>query len=127
MTFETFLNITPHGKGRPRFGKGFTYTDKKTVAKETEIRWLLQKEKPVRFDGPICLDVRFYFLKPKSAPKKRQHHTVRPDLDNLLKLVSDACNGILWKDDAQICEIYIWKLYSEREGINIRVTEINNA
>jgi endogenous inhibitor of DNA gyrase (YacG/DUF329 family) len=30
----------------------------------------------------------------------------RRDLDNMLKLVCDACTGIVWKDDSQVIEVY---------------------
>ena len=35
----------------------------------------------------------------------------RPDLDNFLKAVLDACNGIVFFDDAQITEINARKIY----------------
>jgi Holliday junction resolvase RusA-like endonuclease len=56
---------------------------------------------------PLCMDLVFVFPRPKSVPKKlgtgRQWHTVKPDRDNLQKSLQDALNGILYRDDAQIC------------------------
>jgi len=40
-------------------------------------------------------------------------HTKKPDLDNLIKLIKDACNKIIWKDDAQVVSIFAEKVYSE--------------
>lgn len=49
------------------------------------------------------LGLLFFFLRPKSKPKKEgMIHTVRPDLDNLLKAVKDAMKGVILEDDSQI-------------------------
>ena len=57
--------------------------------------------------GPISMDVVFVFPRPKSVPKRlgsgRLWHTVKPDRDNLEKAVNDALNGLLYRDDSQIC------------------------
>jgi Holliday junction resolvase RusA-like endonuclease len=51
-----------------------------------------QRVKP--FEGDIAVEMHFH-----RADKRRC------DVDNLQKLLLDACNGILWKDDSQIVEI----------------------
>lgn len=51
-----------------------------------------------------------------SAP---EHHSGRPDLDNLTKFVQDALNKIYYKDDALICQLTAYKLYSERPRTEI--------
>ena len=47
--------------------------------------------------------------------------TGRPDLDNLIKALTDACNGIVWRDDAQIVRLMAEKRYSEQPGASISV------
>jgi Holliday junction resolvase RusA-like endonuclease len=37
--------------------------------------------------------------------------TAKPDLDNFLKAALDACNGIVFADDAHITEISAKKIY----------------
>lgn len=64
------------------------------------------------YKGPIVVSLEFTFRRPPSAPKNRVAHTVRPDLDNLIKLVSDALNGILWFDDKQIVSLIATKSYA---------------
>jgi Holliday junction resolvase RusA-like endonuclease len=114
-TFSTTLYVKPIGKGRPRFSKGTgrTYTPEKTASAEAEIKWLLRKEKPPCFEGAVWLDVQAVYLKPKSAPKARRLPVVKPDLSNVLKLFEDAANGILFRDDAQICTATISKRYGD--------------
>jgi len=86
-------------------------------------------------DEPVAVGFRFYMPIPASWSKKERSymcsrpHVKKPDLDNLIKLVKDAGNGIIWKDDS-----YIWgygkcfKTYSTHPRIEIYVgTTIGTA
>lgn len=62
---------------------------------------------PVYSDGPLRLVVMFVTAMPKSYHRKTKPtpggwHAKRPDLDNYLKAIKDAANGILWADDSQV-------------------------
>lgn len=50
-------------------------------------------------------------LPPSVRPKSlvRQPNTVKPDLDNVVKLVLDALNGYAWHDDCQVDHIEAFK------------------
>jgi Holliday junction resolvase RusA-like endonuclease len=48
--------------------------------------------------------------------------TARPDFDNHGKIV-DALNGIVWRDDAQVCDARIIKRYSAAPALTIEVRE----
>jgi len=62
--------------------------------------------------GPVAMSALFVLKRPASLKgSQRRWHAVKPDRDNLLKLVQDACNGLLYKDDSQICSGPTWKLY----------------
>lgn len=50
-------------------------------------------------------------------------HTVKPDLDNLVKSILDGLNGIAWHDDAQIVQLNVSKSYSESPHIFITIRE----
>jgi Holliday junction resolvase RusA-like endonuclease len=78
------------------------------------------KMKGPPMSGPLQVDMEFYFVKPKSA--KRTHHTVKPDVDNVVKAVLDNGNGIIWEDDRQIVKITASKCYADvaKTVINIR-------
>lgn len=65
------------------------------------------------FDGPVVLTCRFVFERPRShygtgrnanklRPSAPAHHTVRPDLDKLVRNVKDAIKRVVWRDDAQV-------------------------
>jgi Holliday junction resolvase RusA-like endonuclease len=45
----------------------------------------------------------------------------RPDWDNYAKLVSDALNGVIYRDDAMICTAHVSKLYAPVERTEITV------
>jgi Holliday junction resolvase RusA-like endonuclease len=125
MTISITIELAgePKGKGRPRFGKGFTYTPAKTRSYETALRWAAQLamrgRKPL--EGPLSLAVEALMPVPTSWSRKRQlmavagdiRPTTRPDFDNINKTL-DALNGIVWRDDAQVATWSGTKLYSEK-------------
>lgn len=63
---------------------------------------------------PVAMELTAVFTYPGSWPAKRkrpQWKTSKPDVDNCGKIVADACNGILFKDDAQIAILSCSKVY----------------
>lgn len=46
-------------------------------------------------------------------------HVKRPDLDNLVKTVCDALNGIAFEDDSALVQIVASKIYSENPRTEI--------
>ena len=66
---------------------------------------ITQGFKMIRKPIPVSLSLAFYFNRPKSKPKKQgDSHIVKPDLDNLTKLVKDALSGVIIEDDSQVDE-----------------------
>ncbi len=66
-------------------------------------------------DGPLRCDLTFVFPRTlaqtwKTRPMPRLGHDKKPDRDNLDKAVMDSLTGLLWVDDAQICDGRIMKL-----------------
>jgi Holliday junction resolvase RusA-like endonuclease len=56
---------------------------------------------------------------PKSWSKKKKAvmwgkpHTSKPDIDNLVKAILDALNGVAFNDDSQIWEIQSSKIWTD--------------
>jgi len=79
--------------------------------------------------GPVALSLTLDLQIPASWSKKRRAlaaagtiaATKKPDADNVLKGIKDGCNGIVWRDDAQVVRITIEKRYSETPGALIHV------
>lgn len=92
----------PVPKGRPRLGaRGHTYTPAATLAAERALGWRVRERYPglAPTGRPVGLDLTF-----RTAHDGRARRG-RADLDNLIKLVSDALNGIAWVDDSQVVAI----------------------
>ena len=45
----------------------------------------------------------------------------KPDVDNIVKVVADALNGVAYHDDTQIALVVAKKAYSPVEGLDITV------
>jgi Holliday junction resolvase RusA-like endonuclease len=82
-------------------------------------------------EGPLKVCVFASFPIPASWPKKRRaaalagtaRPTTKPDADNLLKIL-DALNQVVWRDDSQIVDGFVRKLYSETPELVITVEVI---
>lgn len=82
--------------------------------------------------GPIHLAVKAYIPIPKSFSKKKRaealagrlYSTSKPDLTNVVKLVEDALNEFIYKDDKQICWGTQSKRYSNRPRLWVGVYEL---
>ena len=139
MTFMVNFVVCgePVGKGRPRFARqgGFvkTYTPKKTANWESEVaqiaRQAMGSQDPL--DTPVALSVRVYKAIPVSWSKAKRQQAEsgilrpvgKPDLDNYIKGLMDAGNGILWVDDSQVCELHSIKAYGSPR-IEVTVMEV---
>jgi Holliday junction resolvase RusA-like endonuclease len=72
---------------------------------------------------PVRVELQFWFEKPKTV--KRQHMSVKPDLDKLSRSVLDAITGGILKDDSQVVILNARKEYGDKPGVLIRVMEID--
>jgi Holliday junction resolvase RusA-like endonuclease len=82
-------------------------------------------------DGPLTVSITFIMPRPKNKvwkqkPMPRYCHIKKPDLDNLVKAVLDALNGLAWRDDAQIHTLHISKVVAagdEQPHVQVRIAE----
>ena len=112
--------IDPVAKGRPRFGKGRTYTPKKTKDFGTTIKEMARNQyRNGPMKGAISVTIVFFMKKPKTVT--REYPTIRPDVDNLCKATLDALNDIAYDDDSQIIEINASKKYGPVGGIFVDI------
>jgi Holliday junction resolvase RusA-like endonuclease len=62
--------------------------------------------------------------KRKRAEVANRWKTSRCDLDNLIKIVADSLNEIVYRDDAQIVCLHAEKVYGEPTGFSIRIEAV---
>jgi len=135
MTGKT-IRITVPGepipKGRPRFTKtGHAYTPGRTKSFESFVKGQAAEQVTELIRGPVMMDVRFRFNRPghmiwKKKPMVEVPKDSRPDLDNLIKSVTDPLNKIAYVDDGQIFSLHAEKWYcsgDEMPGAEIKITE----
>jgi len=132
VTIDLTIPGTPVAKGRGRATKtGRVFTPKKTREAEDTLAGramaLLAGVVGLPLAGPLRLEATFTSVQPSSwSAKKRASMpapTSRPDVDNLLKLATDALNGVVWVDDAQLVTIICRKVYGPAPSTRLIVTQ----
>lgn len=128
----------PQGKARAKTfhtnGITRTVTPDRTVLYENLIkdRYLQEANGFYLESGtPVTLRIVARFLPPKSKSKMIQKSMLdgevlplkKPDMDNIVKVVADALNGVAYHDDTQIALVVAKKAYSAMEGLDITVEE----
>lgn len=131
VLFSLHIHGAPVAKARPRVGKFGTYTPKKTEQAGKLIAWMAKKEMVGKspLDGALVMAIDFYLPIPASWPDKKRSDAhlglilpiSRPDVDNYIKQVMDALNGIAYADDSQIVEITARKFYNHNPSTMIRI------
>jgi crossover junction endodeoxyribonuclease RusA len=74
---------------------------------------------------PVTMTLTFIMPRPKTV--KRNHPSVAPDLDKLIRGALDALTAIAYVDDGQVVEIYSKKIYGEVIGAKIQVAELREV
>ena len=85
-------------------------------------------------ENPVALLVHAFLRIPESWSRRDREAalagairgTSRPDWDNYAK-ITDALNGIVWKDDSQVVDGRVLKYYSDSPALRIEVREFIQA
>jgi Holliday junction resolvase RusA-like endonuclease len=132
----------PRGKGRARAtliqkrdGTSFisNYTPEETRREESFIRYMAKQamngQPPLT--GRLRLALCAYRPMPQSFSRRKRDAALagqiapisRPDYDNIAKML-DALKGIVWVDDAQITDAFIYKRFSDQPRLVVEVSEL---
>jgi Holliday junction resolvase RusA-like endonuclease len=126
----------PVAQGRPRFStrNGFVraYDPQKSRSYKERVRLVAFDKIKQRLMGPIKMTVDIYRGIPKSWSKVKQTQaeqgylkpTLKPDVDNYVKAIKDALNGIAYVDDSQVVVLFISKYYSREPRVEIQIEEV---
>lgn len=116
------IDIDPQTKQRPRFNSysGSAYTPEKTRHYEDMLKSYLKLDfKHHIYDKPVSVEVHFTMTKPKS---KICAQTPPGDIDNYIKSVLDAANGVLYTDDRLVSKITGTKKYGLKGKVVIIIS-----
>lgn len=136
----------PQGKARPKFRRigNFvsTYTPKQTKEYEKQIADAWEEQTGdfeishtfYKAEMPLAMTIKAYYEIPKSFSKTKRQQAlnsnirplVKPDIDNIIKVVADALNEVAYADDKQIVKIICAKYYSEEPRIEVDIKEIKD-
>jgi Holliday junction resolvase RusA-like endonuclease len=83
-------------------------------------------------EGPVQVTLRIDCDIPASWSRIKQWRareghirpTTKPDIDNAIKALFDAMNGVVFKDDVQVVAVSVVKRYAAAPGAQVVVTAI---
>lgn len=128
----------PVGKGRPKFARRgnfvTAYTPEKTASYENLVKVkaeLAMNGQPM-IEGPVEVSIHLFVTPPASWSQKKQREalegrifpTSKPDIDNVLKGIMDACNEIVFKDDKQAVDVRVSKRYGQTASASVEVVAL---
>lgn len=138
MKFE--IVGTPVAKGRPRVSRIGTFTPLKTVNYENLVKYTFVQSFPnfKPFEDEIKIKIIAIFNPPASISKKKLKELLpttddplsakgkitKPDLDNIVKSITDALNGLAYKDDNLITSFEAHKVYGEQAKVIVEIEEV---
>lgn len=122
------------GKGRPHFVRktGVALTPQATRSYESIIRDNAYREMngDEPWVTPVMAIIKAYYEVPKSWTKAKKELAKRqliapakPDVDNIVKIVLDACNRTVYQDDTQVVLCVAQKLWGEKARLEVEFME----
>lgn len=110
LTF--FVPGTPLPKQSTRFdGNGHAHTDPRIKAWQNTVAQMAR----LSFRGdpdPGPVEVGLIFIRPRASA----------DIDNLSKLVLDGLQGVIFKDDKQVMELHLRKVFNRKMAPGVWIT-----
>ena len=123
-----FVQGTPVSWARTRVSRsGVFFTPQKQRLYKLSLASHFSRRVKSPIEGPVVCVIRIQLLRPKSNKTLLPTSQRTSDVDNWAKMVLDAGNGHLWKDDAQVVSLEVSKVWVtdiEGEGVLVQVTEL---
>jgi Holliday junction resolvase RusA-like endonuclease len=123
----------PKGKERPRLTKrGQAYTPKPTKEYEKVVKESYLQVTDHVFEGAIKVTINAYHVIPQKDSKTLRagkldgliKATVKPDIDNVAKIILDGLNKVAYNDDNQVIQLYVNKQYGEVGKVVVTIEEV---
>jgi Holliday junction resolvase RusA-like endonuclease len=116
----------PIALARPRFtqrnGAPHVFDSQAQAKAGTQIQLKFQHKDPI-ITYPMHINIAFFF----GVTTRHKHgdpHSIKPDLDNLIKWVLDNSNGIIFKDDSLVVSLFASKYYDDYQRTEFTIREI---
>ncbi len=113
----TFAVPFVHGLQRPRYYNGAIVDTPKNRTRKSRIAIECQRSKGYsrklkKYCGRVFIQIECSAPLPKTNQKycDQDEFIIKPDIDNIAKLVLDGLNGIAFKDDAQVIGLHAHKV-----------------
>jgi len=132
MNISLTIPGNPVGKQRTRVCRsGHAYIPLHTVNYEALVKQTFAAKYPdfVPMSGPVRMILSIWLMPSKETQRKikksiaRIYPIIKPDADNILKIVADALSGLAFVDDKQIISVYAEKKYSLRPCVEVILAE----
>lgn len=119
----------PCGKQRPRLSRYGAYTPSKTVNYEnfTKLCFMERYKNFIPLETNLKAKITAYFEVPTSYSKKKKKELIgqpyahKPDIDNIAKIILDSLNKIAYKDDNQVTQLEVNKVYGEQAKVVVEL------
>ena len=113
----------------PKGGKyPVIYTPKKVKDWKAIVHMTAQQEVGVSgwkiTDRPVRVFLVFGSIKPKSWKKADNEPFKKPDTGSLEKATLDALEGVIYTNDARICQKFTFKVFADKPFCYIKVEEL---
>lgn len=132
MRCEFIIPGKAQGKGRPRFTRtGHAFTPQSTRDYENLVKkCYIEQCGSYMFNEPVEIEIKAYFGIPQSYSKKKRNellntaHTQTPDLDNVIKSITDGLQGAAYTNDSFIAKILAVKNYSLTSEVIVTLRDL---
>ena len=126
----------PQGKGRAKVstyrGYARAYTPEKTAAYENLVKLAFEGSGQDKLTGALKMTVKAVYAIPKSFSRKKREAALKgelrpqtkPDIDNVVKVICDALNGLAYDDDRSITQLHAVQLYGDNPRVDIAIQEV---
>lgn len=126
----------PQGKARARtfynrrMGKMQSITPETTRNYEDLVRWSYKAAGGGYYGkGLFSVHIKAFFEIPASYTRKKRESalkgdlkpSVKPDIDNIIKTILDALNGVAYYDDSGVIALTAEKMYGEEARIEVEI------
>ena len=118
LKIELKVKATPYPQPRPRVSRGHAYEPKRITDYKNEIRNKARSKMKNKeaLSGLVRVEITLH-------RDKRLGSRSYGDIDNHVKAVLDALNGICYRDDAQVVKLAAEKKDTKEEYVEIIVTD----